>query len=452
MYGLKLFACKWIDPASKKQQPGTLALTATHLAFERDKPPKAQQPAALFVSFEGVTSVAQAPERGPSSVHVTHTAVGSASFVLEDDATGTQVRGILESILEARHAQPDPRAQPEAQPDGPRALCIEAYSADTPFHLQLAECDHVALIKHDPKEALWYGECRGREGYFPKSHVTAAPAEVPAALQLSPAHWEALVAQAQVLHYRKGELVCAAGDAAGVGFLFIVREGVCVQRGVAARPEQPAFYAGAHAVYGELGVLIGAPMSYEVKAFSAAVAVLRLDCRQGSPVAALLDADVALAARLFRFVAGVCALRVDAMVLRLEELRQRAEVVRQRITAGAVRRKSSRKKIEAEDEGLVVVSDDGLSSTSSSTRAPAPRAPGRRKKGRRKPSAPAAPMLVEHSPTGADDAPAAPLRLDLRRVGGAQPSLFSMLSPAVERPAPAASEADDSSTFSESSG
>lgn len=188
-----------------------------------------------------------------------------------------------------------------------QALCVKPYTSDKEYHLVLEACAVVTLVKHEPKDELWYGECKGNEGYFPRDAVVLMPVVSPELLP--PANdWRRISDFCQKLTFHKGDVICNVSDPATVGFLFIVDQGVCMQS------DGIGIYFAEMDVFGELGVLLGVPISYAVTAFSDKVNILQMDCREGSPLSKLLlEEDLPLASRLFRYVASVCATRVEML-------------------------------------------------------------------------------------------------------------------------------------------
>lgn len=249
-----------------------------------------------------------------------------------------------------------------------KALCIKAYQTDKEYHLKLQECDVVTLIKDEAKDELWYGESNGKEGYFEQNCVVLMPMSL-SHLQLSSEvslfvyvvsfshllfqqEWKRINLATQKMEFKKGDVICNANDLATIGMLYFVMQGVCVQ----TEDEHPIYFTECD-VFGELGVLCGTKMGADVVVFSERAVITQMDCREGSSLNALLENDVELSSRLFRYVAGVCATRLKL----LEELVHHQElakaVVREKIKKKP-RKKKQAQKMEFEGEGIVEITPE----------------------------------------------------------------------------------------------
>ena len=343
-FALKRFGAKW---HSERKTPvaGVLAVTCTHLAFER----AGGKPGAIFVSFAATTRVSVSEGR---RVHVLHPA--ESVFELEDEAAARELRDAMVRVLAKQQEQRLAVERQEAVEAPPlQALCTRAYRGEN-FHLELRECDVVTLVKDDPKEELWYGECGQREGYFRREAVVLMPELIPESQRLSPSQLETLAGKSQRLEFGRGELVCRERDLSCVGFLYIVLEGICVQTG-----DGEPLYLAKDDVFGELGVLLGSPLADAVTVFSERAQLMQLDCRHGSALATHFETDVALAGDVFRFVAAVCAARVELLQERLRRQALARLVVRERLAPAA----TGGRKLEFE-ESLVVLSDSEAGASS----------------------------------------------------------------------------------------
>jgi CRP-like cAMP-binding protein len=349
-FALKRYGAKWHSPERKKPVAGVLAVTCTHLSFERS----GGKPGAFFVAFAATTRVSVTEGRRMHVVHATELV-----FELEDEAAARELKEALVRVLGKQHEQrlAIERGTDESQSVAPLlALCTRPYRGEN-FHLQLKECDVVTLIKDDPKEELWYGECGGREGYFGRDAVVLMPERIPEAQRLSPSQHQVLAGLSQRLEFGHSELVCRENDLSCVGFLYFVLEGVCVQAAAGGEP----LYLAKDDVFGELGVLLGSPLAEPVTVFSERAVLLQLDCRHGSPLSALFESDVALAGDVFRFVATVCAARVEQLQERLRRQSLSRLVIRERVAPAP----SGGRKVEFDDT-LVVLSDSDAGASSGS--------------------------------------------------------------------------------------
>ena len=341
---------------------GLLAITSTHLTFEMDKP-STNAPAALFIAFEKIASCSmlqgndvelrmssgnenyvfqfeeetQAKELQNSVVNVMSSVGAHSTSNIHGSMDGCDAKALIESGANDGTSQK-------------RALCIKDYRTDKEYHLKLTECDKVTLIKDEAKDELWYGECDGKEGYFEQSCVILMPMSL-SHLQLSQEEWKRINSASQKLEFKKGDVVCHADDFATIGMLYFVMKGVCVQ----VEDEHPIYYTDSD-VFGELGVLCGTKMSSAVVAFSETVLVTKMDCRQGSALSALLETDVTLAFRLFRYVAGVCATRSRLLEEVVHQRNLAKAVVREKIKKKPKKKKQTQK-IEFEGDGITDVDE-----------------------------------------------------------------------------------------------
>ncbi len=195
------------------------------------------------------------------------------------------------------------------------------------------------------------------------------PERVAESQRLSAAQLQLLAGLSQRLEFGHGELVCREQDLGCVGFLYFVLDGVCVQSVAGGQP----LYLAKDDVFGELGVLLGSPLADPVTVFSDRATLLQLDCRHGIALSALFESDVALAGDVFRFVAAVCAARVEQLQERLRRQALSRLVIRDRVAPAP----TGGRKVEF-DESLVVLSDSEAGASSGSESGPKGGKPRRR--------------------------------------------------------------------------
>jgi hypothetical protein len=317
---------------------GVVALTSSHLAFERHKL-DSNQPAALFVSFPTISMVACV---GTTGVRLTHGGGDVVDFELEDEAAAKDLHAALLRVVVNQESSKVVERKESGSEVALRGLCIHEYAP-----MGLRECDEVILVKDDPKEEMWYGErVQGGEGYFPATSVVLMPPAIPTALKLSQSQYALLAAKGRRVQVSKGQRIAQSGDLSSVGLLYFVETGVCCSE------TAPTLYYTREDVWGELGVLIGCPLENGIVCFSAEATILQLDCRRGSVLDKLLREDQKLGVSLFQYVAAVCATRVRQLE---EEARRKAvtkAIIRDKIVSNV---KRGADKVEFEEEGMVVI-------------------------------------------------------------------------------------------------
>ena len=188
-YGLRLYS------ARHNRVKGSLAVTATHLAFE-----KATQDQALFVPFP---SLERAGRSGSNlSLHLSSGVV--ESFDLESEDAAVELQNALLRLLAARHEKTFAKTLDQKNEDR-LALCIVSSKEGS---LGLRESDVVALIKDEEDSPLWYGERsvktdgegdKVEEGYFEASSVVRLPLAPP------PFPWELTDKDGRLVRLHRGQ-------------------------------------------------------------------------------------------------------------------------------------------------------------------------------------------------------------------------------------------------------